>query len=87
MAVTLQKYCSRQDMYENYSTAAKEIEFEGRIYEFKGSKRVNDRSIHLYYCEQEQHYIRVNLQFNLPFLIEPFYSVNEVTLNAVYRAS
>lgn len=87
MPVPLQKYSSREDMYENYSSPAQEIEFEGCIYEFKGWKRVNDRSIHLYHCAGEQHYIRVNLQFNLPFLIETFYSVNEVTLNAVRRAS
>ncbi|MEK4628088.1 hypothetical protein MKZ17_07765 [Solibacillus sp. FSL R7-0682] len=87
MPVTLQKYQSREEMYDNYSTVAKEIEFEGHVYRFKGTMRNHDHSIHLYHCVSEQHYIRVHLQFNVPFLIEAFYSVNEVTVDAVRRAS
>lgn len=86
MSVIKQKYDSREDIYDNYSTVAKEIEFEGNVYQFKGTMRNHDHSIHLYYCEGEQHYIRVHLQFNVPFLIEAFYLVNEVTVDAVRRA-
>lgn len=80
MPLTLQSYRSRQDLYERYSSPAREIEFEGHIYQLIGSKREKDRSLHLYNCEKEQHYIEIYLQFNLPFLVKAFYSIEEVKI-------
>lgn len=82
MPVKLRVYSCLQDMYERYSAQAiaEILVFEKHRYRLMGERRKNDMYIHLYHCEVEQHYLLVHLRYNLPFLIKPFYSVNEIKL-------
>ncbi|MEO4053397.1 hypothetical protein [Solibacillus sp. CAU 1738] len=68
-------YRDLEAIYEHYSAPSKEITFEGNTYTFEGSKRVMDKVVHLYRCEQEQHNLKIHLQGNLPYLVEWSYSV------------
>lgn len=80
MPVRLRIYSCLQDMYERYSSPAEEIEFEKKRYVFKGYRRKFDHFIHMYHCAAEQHYIVVYTKSNLPVLIKPFYSVDDVQI-------
>lgn len=80
MTMRLRAYSCLQDMYESFSAAVEELKFENHKYRLKGSRRKFDQIINLYHCAEEQHYIVIYTKFNLPVLIKPFYSVNEVKL-------
>ena len=80
MQTHLRDYSNLQDMYERYSTPARKIRFEQRVYRFKGVKRNFDHFIHLYHCESERHFIVVYLRYNLPVLIKPIYSIDKIQL-------
>ena len=82
MPVKLRVYSCLLDMYERYSSQsiAEKLTFENRRYCLIGERRKGGIYLHLYHCEDEQHYILVHLRYNLPFLIKAIYSVDEIKL-------
>lgn len=76
----LRAYSCLQDMYECFSAVVDELEFENQRYRHKGSRRKFEQTIHLYHCAEEQHYLVIYTKSNLPVLIKPFYSVNQIKL-------
>ena len=82
MPVRLRIYSCLQDMYERYSSQAiaEKLIFENHSYRLIGERRKGNVFLHLYHCNDEQHYVLVHLRYNLPVLIKAFYSVSEIKL-------
>lgn len=83
----IQNFKTFKQLYEKYFPyyPATHIKFEGRLYEFKEARSLKEMCVHLYYCESEQHYMRIKIVNKKPFLIDMFYSTKEETLNNVRR--
>lgn len=78
-------YENNTAIYDNYRAPARFIEFEGRVYKFRGTERNADVSIHNYRCNYEQHNLRIHLQGDAPFYVEGIYKIEDST-DAVHRA-
>lgn len=70
-------YENNAAIYDNYRAPARFIEFEGRVYKFKGMELKADVSIHNYRCNYETHNIRIHLQNGIPFYVEGIYKIEE----------
>ena len=66
-------------VYENYTGPHRTIKFESRTYTFVRIIRLNDVSKHVYRNEEEQHTLVIHMQGGVPFYVDAFYSVQEVS--------
>lgn len=68
-------YSSNSDMYENYHAPSKLMRFEGHVYQYKGTERKSDTSIHHYRCDLEKHNLKIHLHNGVPFYVEGIYKI------------
>lgn len=73
-------YQDLEAIYEHYSAPGKVIKFEDNEYEFIQAKRLNDKSLHLYRCEKEQHNLKIHLHGGVVFYVEGSYSIGAVKI-------
>ena len=67
------------DVYEEYTGPHQTIIFEGRTYKFVRTIRLNDVTKHVYRNEEEQHTVCIHMNNGVPFYVDAFYSIQEVS--------
>ena len=68
-------YSDNTDIYDLYRAPARFIEFEGKVYKFKGTERKSDVEVHVYRCDYEMHNLKIHLQSGKPFYVEGVYKI------------
>lgn len=73
-------YKDLEAIYDHYSDANIKIVFEGNEYEFIQLKRMNDKALHLYRCNKEQHNLKIHLHGRVVFYVEGSYSIGSAKM-------